>query len=132
MCVDVWPLACRMDHISVMERPMPAEDDAAAAAGGMTMSGVDGRGGVGGAAAVAFACTATDTTLAWHAAIASRNLPSGSAASCIQVHDAEALAKYQLNVRVTILSMLCPQKLHRATSAVVTTTPAFGREQCKR
>ncbi len=55
---DVWPLACRMDHISVMERPMPAEDDAAAAAG-MTMSGVDGRGGVGGAAAVVLACSSS-------------------------------------------------------------------------
>ena len=59
---EVCPLACRMDHISVMERPMPSDDAGAAADGavvGAAMSGVRGRGGVATGAVLAFACKCT-------------------------------------------------------------------------
>ena len=63
MCEDVCPLACRMDHISVMERPMPSGGADAAAAVGTTMSGVRGRGGTAVGAEVAFACKSNHTIL---------------------------------------------------------------------
>jgi len=54
---EVCPLACRMDHISVMERPMPSDDAVSAAAVvGAAMSGVRGRSGDTTGAALAFAC----------------------------------------------------------------------------